>query len=123
MAKTQKPSDDEKIVKENVEKRFKNMFTGENEPLSNMSLREVESLKARVAELEALAANPQAAVPDSKPAASTEEPTVRSLPLMPAEKIRMDQQGPLAPAALHKFIGSWMAGIGVAVGLASLGVV
>ena len=54
MAKTRtlKEDDDEKTVKENIQKRFKNMFSGSGEPLSNMSLQEVESLKARIAKLE-----------------------------------------------------------------------
>ena len=53
MAKTRIPKDDdeEKIVKENIQKRFKTMFSGKGEPLSNMSIQEVEALKKRVAEM------------------------------------------------------------------------
>jgi hypothetical protein len=46
MAKTHKPNDEEKIVKENVQKRFKNMFSGENEPPATMSIKEVDALAA-----------------------------------------------------------------------------
>jgi hypothetical protein len=55
MSKTQKRNEDveEKIVKENIQKRFKAMFSGKGEPLSNMSIQEVEALKARITELEA----------------------------------------------------------------------
>lgn len=55
MAKTRKPKEDpeEEIVKENIQKRFKTMFSGQGEPLSNMTIHEVEGLKARVSELEA----------------------------------------------------------------------
>jgi GAF domain-containing protein len=54
MAKTRTPKDDdeEKIMKANIQKRFKDMFSGLGEPLSNMSLQEVESLRARIAQLE-----------------------------------------------------------------------
>ena len=41
MPKTHKPNEEEKIVKENVQKRFKNMFSGENEPPATMSIKEV----------------------------------------------------------------------------------
>jgi PAS domain S-box-containing protein len=55
MAKTRIPKDDdeEKIMKENIQKRFKNIFSGKGQPLSNLSLQEVEALKGRVAALEA----------------------------------------------------------------------
>ena len=55
MTKTRKTKEDneEKIVKENIQKRFKSMFSGKGEPLSNMSIQEVEALKTRVAEAEA----------------------------------------------------------------------
>jgi GAF domain-containing protein len=64
MAKKRNPQEDheEEIMKKSIQKRFESMFTGEGEPLTNMSINEVESLKARVAELEAkLAEEPAAA--------------------------------------------------------------
>jgi GAF domain-containing protein/HAMP domain-containing protein len=126
MAKTQKPSEEEKIVKENVKKRFKNMFTGENEPLSNMSLREAEALKARVAELEEQLGERPAAPVEHKPVEAVAEPLPQPVPQFPLEarvkKIRTDQREPLAPAALEKLIGSWVTGISAAISLAFFGV-
>ncbi|HLO14393.1 MAG TPA: hypothetical protein VK206_06170, partial [Anaerolineales bacterium] len=54
MANTRKPKEDdeEKIVKENIQKRFKNMFSGKGQPLSNLSIQEVEALKDRIFQLE-----------------------------------------------------------------------
>ncbi|HSA99653.1 MAG TPA: GAF domain-containing protein [Anaerolineales bacterium] len=121
MAKTQKPNEDEKIVKDNIEKRFKNMFSGENEPLSNMSLKEAESLKARVAELETLLTEQKAAPLPPKPATPTAEPAVQSLSGIVTEKAPADQQEQKTPAALEKNIGLWVTGISAAVGLAFFG--
>ena len=55
MAKTRNPNEDhdEEIVKKAIQKRFETMFTGEGEPLTNLSMQQVEVLKARIAELEA----------------------------------------------------------------------
>ncbi|MBN2117493.1 MAG: cache domain-containing protein, partial [Anaerolineales bacterium] len=122
MAKTHKPNEEEKIVKENIQKRFKNMFSGENEPLSNMSLKEAEALKARIAELEALVAGQPAVPAEPKTAAPTAERAVRPLPLVPVEQAPADQQGPAVTAELEKRIGLWVTGILVAVGLAFFGV-
>lgn len=54
MAKTKKIKEDhdEEIMKGKIQKRFEQMFTGEGEPLSNLSLQEVEKLKERVMQLE-----------------------------------------------------------------------
>ena len=122
MAKTHKPNEDEKIVKENIQKRFKNMFSGENEPLSNMSLKEAEALKARIAELETLVAGQPAVPAEPKTAAPVAERAVRPLPLVPAEKAPADQQEPAVTTELEKRIGLWVTGILVAVGLAFFGV-
>ncbi len=121
MAKTNMSEDDD-ILKDKIEKRFKSMFLGKGEPLSNMTIQEVEALKARVAELETLVAGQQEAVPESQPVVPAEEPDIRPLPLVPAETIHADRQPPLAPAALEKFIGSWVTGISAAAGLASFGI-
>ena len=66
MAETRTPkADEEKVVKEFIQQRFKRMFSGKNQPLSNMSLQEVEALQARVAELEAeLAGHPNTGTTD-----------------------------------------------------------
>ena len=53
MANRRKSKDEEKIAKEIIQQRFKDMFSGKHQPLSNASIQEVEALKARVAELEA----------------------------------------------------------------------
>ena len=46
-------NDEEKIMKETIQKRFGNMFSGKNQPLANVTIQEVEAMKARIAELEA----------------------------------------------------------------------
>jgi len=121
MAKTQKQSEEEKIVKENVRKRFKNMFSGENEPLSNLSLREVEALKTRVAELEAQVAGRQTPPAAHKPVASTVEPIVQLPSGMATGKTPADGQDPAVTAAMQKRIGLWATGISAAVGLVFFG--
>jgi PAS domain S-box-containing protein len=50
MAKTF--DDEEKIMKEMIQRRFKSIFSGKNQPLANVTIHEVETLKARIAELE-----------------------------------------------------------------------
>ncbi len=114
MAKKHTPNDeDERIVKENIQKRFRNMFSGRGQPLSNMSLQEVEALKSRVAELETLVAGQQTAPSGYKPLAPTVEP---------AEKPLAKPQASVAPVELEKTIGLWVTGISAAVGLAFFGV-
>jgi GAF domain-containing protein len=114
MAKTQKPHDEEKIVKENVQKRFKYMFSGENEPPATMSLKEVEALKARVTELEAQLEK-QAATPlDSKSAISAAQQT----PETPDTQSDASQQEYDLPLALERRIALWVTAISAAVGLA-----
>lgn len=109
MAKTQKSSEEEKIVKENVEKRFKNMFSGKNEPLSNLSVREVEALQARVEELEAQLEGRQVTTPEPQPVTAPME-TMPPRPSEPATE-------PMS-TALQKRIGLWATGISAGVGLA-----
>jgi hypothetical protein len=47
------PNDDEdETMKKMIQERFKSMFSGENEPLTELNTKQVEALKARVAELE-----------------------------------------------------------------------
>ncbi|RPJ28947.1 MAG: HAMP domain-containing protein [Chloroflexi bacterium] len=118
MAKTRKPNEDEKIVKENVQKRFKNMFSGENQPLSNLSLQEVEALQTRVAELEAQLEGQPATPTEYKPVMPVVAPALQSPSGMPARKTRKGQHEPAVTAALQKRIGLWVTGISAAVGLA-----
>jgi hypothetical protein len=84
MAKTRKPNQDheEKIMKENIQKRFEHMFTGEGEPLSNMSLQEAEALKSRVAELESRLTEQDQQPSAPKPAPSSIEREVHSSPIV-----------------------------------------
>src|SRR5512140_1023058 len=121
MAKTQKPNEEEKIVKENIQKRFKNMFTGENEPPATMSIKEVEALQARVAELESKLVDPQATPLGGKVVPSTVKPVVKHLPSMPAEKHSDDQHATIASALLEKSIRLWAVGIMAAIGLLFFG--
>lgn len=120
MAKTQKPNEEE-IVKENIQKRFKTMFSGENQPLSNMSLQEAEALKTRVAELEALLATQPAPLSDYKPADQPAESSIQSTAGRPRAQTAR-QQEPIVFAALEKRIGLWATGIWAVAGLAFFGV-
>lgn len=53
MINPQVPNDDEaEAMKKMIQERFKSMFSGENEPLTELNIKQVEALKARVAELE-----------------------------------------------------------------------
>src|SRR5687767_4790566 len=65
MTNTRKPEnmEEEKIMQANIQKRFKDMFSGKNQPLSNMSLQDVEALKERVAELEATLKESESSLP------------------------------------------------------------
>jgi hypothetical protein len=122
MAKTNKSSEEEKIVKENVQKRFKNMFTGENEPPAIMSLKEVEALKARVAELEAQLGKGQTGTahpkPAEPPAKRDSAPTAgaRAAAALAIQQEAVDSAAPDPRGAL------WVVGIMAAVGLIFLGV-
>ena len=50
MAKPQVHKDNEdEAMKGLIQKRFEHMFSNESQPLSNMSIQEVEALKTRVA--------------------------------------------------------------------------
>lgn len=120
MAKTQKPNEEE-IVKGNIQKRFKTMFSGENQPLSNMSLQEAEALKTRVADLEALLAKQQVPLSDYKPAAQPAESSIQSTARQPRAQTAR-QQEPIVSAALEKRIGLWVTGIWAVAGLAFFGV-
>jgi len=54
MAKTRTPKDDEnKFIQDKIQKQYEDVFLEQNTPPTHLSLREVEALKARVAELEA----------------------------------------------------------------------
>src|SRR5512143_2799609 len=107
MTKTQKPNDEEKIVKENIEKRFKNMFTGENEPLSNMSLKEAEALKARVVELEKQLGDQPPATPEPKPI----RPLVQLPSAKPVEKHPAAPRQETTLSGRQKLVGLWVAAI------------
>jgi hypothetical protein len=54
MINPQVPNDDEdEAMKKMIQERFKSMFSGENDPLTEPDIRQVEVLKVRVAALEA----------------------------------------------------------------------
>ncbi|HET9912807.1 MAG TPA: cache domain-containing protein [Anaerolineales bacterium] len=122
MAKTHKPNEEEKIVKENVQKRFKDMFSGENEPPAILSLKEVEALQARVAELEAELVNQQATPSDDKPPEYLVKPAVQPMLATPNTKTDTSQPEPFVSGALEKRVGLWVTGISAAVGLAFFGI-
>ncbi len=52
MANIRKPKGDNKNIARNIQKQYENLFSKQDEPPA-LSLREVEALKGRVAELEA----------------------------------------------------------------------
>ena len=117
MAKIRKPKEhhEEEIMKKSIQKRFENMFTGNGEPLTNMSIQEVESLKSRVAELEALLTEEQAS--NSEPALPTATRDVHYSPVVSNRNSSSVQSMSAATAALEKRIGLWVTGISAVVGL------
>jgi len=119
MDKTRKPTEEheEEIMKKNIQKRFENMFTGSGEPLTNLSIHEVENLKSRVAELEAqLAQQPlqsnQRLLPTLAEAASKVEPS-RERPV--------HRKKPATTETEPKQVALWIAGIFIAVSLGFVG--
>src|SRR5215216_1038830 len=68
-----KPNDDpeEEIMKKNIQKRFEHVFTGEGEPLTNMSIQQIEALKARITDLETKLLLQPPATEESLPASAT----------------------------------------------------
>ena len=119
MAKTRKTKEDheEEIMKKNIQKRFENMFTGNGEPLTNMSLQEAETLKSRVEELEALLAEQQEPASHAEPAIPTATRDVHDFPVVLKRNSSSVQSMSAATAALEKRIGLWVTGISAVVGL------
>jgi PAS domain S-box-containing protein len=97
MTETKKPQEDreEEIMKKNIQKRFESMFTGEGEPLTNMSIHEVQALKARVTELETQLAEQKGQSPSDGLVSHTTEstldstavPVARNLPRQPETEV------------------------------------
>ena len=119
MDKTRKPTEEheEEIMKKNIQKRFENMFTGSGEPLTNLSIHEVENLQSRVAELEAqLAQQPlqsnQRLLPTLAEAARKVEPS-RERPV--------HRKKPATTETEPKQVALWIAGIFIAVSLGFVG--
>jgi PAS domain S-box-containing protein len=52
MATSRTPKKEEKLLENKIQDRFKNLFSGQEEPPTHMSNRQVEALQARVVELE-----------------------------------------------------------------------
>src|SRR5271169_6508493 len=63
MAKAKKVNDDREKIAKNVQKQYENLFSGQDAPPAPINVRQMEELKARVAELESALkesrANPQ----------------------------------------------------------------
>ncbi|MGB8982751.1 MAG: cache domain-containing protein, partial [Anaerolineales bacterium] len=114
--------DDEKIVKDNIQKRFRNMFSGQGQPLSNMSIQEVEAMQAQIAKLEAELAEQRAAPAGSRPAVSSAGPAVHFSSNSPSVKSAAEQQETVDSNSLGRSIGLWVTAISAAVGLAFFGV-
>ena len=122
MAKTSKRKEDheEESMKKNIQKRFEGMFTGSGEPLTNMSIHEVEALKSRVAELETQLTEQRAPSSNDTTIPSAFESAFH------ASKVSDTKPVPSLHKAdtltLEKRIGLWVTGISAAVGLAFFGV-
>jgi GAF domain-containing protein len=118
MTKTKKPKEDhdEKMMKENIQKRFESMFTGEAQPLSNMSIQEVEGLKSRVADLEAQLAQQRFRV-NQGPAQLIEA----RRQVETSKENHVTTEKPVVTEAWSKQIAVWIARIFIAVGMAFLG--
>src|SRR5271157_633225 len=52
MAKAKKVNDDREKIAKNVQKQYENLFSGQDAPPAPINVRQMEKLKARVAELE-----------------------------------------------------------------------
>src|SRR5271157_1456146 len=52
MAKAKKLNDDREKIAKNVQKQYENLFSGQDAPPAPINIRQMEELKARVAELE-----------------------------------------------------------------------
>jgi GAF domain-containing protein len=108
MAKISKVTgDDEKSLAESVQKRFKNLFSGQHEPPSQLSIQQVEALKARVAELEAeLSKQSQSPQQTETPMAEKESASVSSPADLPH---RSEPDAPIQPALYHHVTASgWL---------------
>ncbi len=77
MAKVQKPNVPQKTAQNDIQKRLKNLFAGQ-EPPTYMTVRQTEELKARLKELEAQIAKRQAEMLDQKPDESQEVEKLRA---------------------------------------------
>lgn len=119
MAKMRKPNDDhdEELMKKNIQKRFQSMFAGSGEPLTNMSIHEVEGLKSRIAELEARLSEQQEPGSNSESAPSTATRDVRYSAAISSRNSPSVQSMSAAMAALEKRVGLWVTGISAAMGL------
>lgn len=92
MTKTSRSNDDEeKSMKESIQRRFDNMFSGKNQPLANVSIQEVDALKSRVAALEAELAEIESA---GKPNA----------PALPSTKAALNLATPTASPSRDQFL-------------------
>ncbi|HLO33821.1 MAG TPA: GAF domain-containing protein [Anaerolineales bacterium] len=115
MKKTRKTEEinEEDLVKENIQKRFKSMFSGKGEPLSNMSIQQVEALKSRVSELEAQLAQ-------ELPAGDREPLTPARATAFQAETARESNMN-LEKTVSQRQTALWISGTFIAVTLAFLG--
>ncbi len=105
-----------KMIQGKLRDRFDNLFSGTEEPPTDMGLRQVEALKARVAELETKLGLYGPAV-DRLPVTTARDEAGASLPAGPEVEARKLSTNPQAEETRKKRIGQWTAGILAALGL------
>lgn len=112
--------DDEKIIKANIQKGFQRIFSGKGQPLSNLSIQEVEALKARVNELETQLTEQKLTNPKSSLEFS-EEAVLQSLTVNPDNDSHMNTVIPVDVLERQKQIALWISVTLIGITLAFFG--
>ncbi len=111
MAQIRKPKDAQwKKIQDRLRDRYDTLFSGKEEPPTDMSLRQVEALKARLAELETRLTH-QGSLPGQIPPSAGRPEVPQTLPIKPAEGKSEGRGTPATAENRQQRIGLWAAGL------------
>ncbi len=111
MAKAKKVNDDREKIAKNVQKQYENLFSGQDAPPAPINIRQMEELKARVAELESKLKQQESSSSGLPATAALEIPLEPEPVAKPIEANLVNRRKPIAMENGPKLIGQWAGAI------------